>query len=74
MRAACRKFIDAGGPYGRDFVRAHSPYQADGFSLALGDLRTSMGYQLAAISTSIRWRSRRNWRRSSRLPMKTNRI
>lgn len=49
MRAACRRFIEAGGPDGRDFMRAHYPYEADGFSLALGDLRTAIGYQLAVV-------------------------
>lgn len=49
MRAACRKFIDVGGPHGRNFNRSHYPYPADGFSLALGDLRTAVGHQIAVI-------------------------
>lgn len=49
MRGACRKFLEAGGPHGRHFHRSHFPYEADGFSLALGDLRTTIGFQLAII-------------------------
>jgi len=49
MRTACRKFVEIGGPNGRNFHRSHYPYEADGFSLALGDLRTAIGYQLGSI-------------------------
>lgn len=49
MRASARRFVDAGGPHGRDFVQSHSMFQTDRFSLALGDLRTAIGYQLAVI-------------------------
>ncbi len=50
MRAACRKFVEAGGPDGHDFFTNGRHYHtADLFGLALGDLRTSIGYQLAAI-------------------------
>lgn len=49
MRGACRRFIDAGGPHGQRFLRSQFPYEADGFSLALGDLRTTVGFQLAII-------------------------
>lgn len=49
MRAAARKFVDAGGPNGRDSFRSHSMYEADGFGMALGDLRTSVGFLLAMI-------------------------
>lgn len=51
MRAACRKFLDLGGPHGRHFNRSNNPYEADGFSLALGDLRTAIGYQVAIVLT-----------------------
>lgn len=49
MRAACRRFIETGGPHGRQFRRAYSMYEADGFGMALGDLRTAIGHQLALI-------------------------
>lgn len=49
MRAACRRFVEVGGPQGRNFIRSHYSYEADGFSLAIGDLRTAIGYQLAVI-------------------------
>lgn len=49
MRTACRQFVEKGGPHGRDFFRAHSMYEADGFGMALGDLRTSIGHQLAVL-------------------------
>lgn len=48
IRAACRKFVEAAGPHGRNF-REHPGYGHDPFFLALGDLRTGIGYQLAAI-------------------------
>lgn len=50
MRAACRRFVEAGGPDGSDFFANGRHYRtADLFGLALGDLRTSIGHQLAAI-------------------------
>lgn len=49
MRAACRKFVDAAGPDGRDFIQ-HDRYGVDPFSIALGDLRTTMGMHIALLS------------------------
>ncbi|WP_287901580.1 DUF6650 family protein [Arthrobacter sp.] len=49
IRAACRDFVDAGGPNGRYFTESDSTQIAIEFGLALGDLRTSIGYQLAII-------------------------
>ncbi|MFT4264078.1 MAG: hypothetical protein QM572_11900 [Nocardioides sp.] len=49
MRGACRKFVEVAGPEGRHFDRPHYPREADAFGLALGDLRTAIGYQLAII-------------------------
>lgn len=50
MRAACRRFLDRGGPDGRDFQRGRfAGYETDPFSLALGDMRTTVGHQLALI-------------------------
>lgn len=50
MRAACRRFLDRGGPDGRDFQRGRfNGYETDPFSLALGDMRTTVGHQLALI-------------------------
>lgn len=48
MRAACRRFMDRGEPGGMGFERRHV-YGPDGFGYALGDLRTAIGVQLAAI-------------------------
>lgn len=51
MRAACRRFIESAGPYGRNFHHRDYGYgQADLFSLALGDLRTSMGVHIAVLA------------------------
>lgn len=50
MRAAYRKLVTVGGPDGDDFFANGRYYRtADLFGLALGDLRTSIGHQLAAI-------------------------
>lgn len=50
MRAACRRFVEAGGPDGSDFFANGRYYRtADLFGLALGDLRTSIGHQLAVV-------------------------
>jgi hypothetical protein len=50
MRAARRKFVEAGGPDGSDFFGNGRHHRTAGlFALALGDLRTSVGYKLAAI-------------------------
>ncbi len=51
MRAACRKFIETAGPNGRNFHGPHSGYGADRFGLALGDLRTAVGMQVALIAS-----------------------
>lgn len=50
MRASFRKFVERGGPDGRDFQHHHANYEADPFSLALGDLRSQIGEQLARIA------------------------
>ena len=50
MRSACRKFIDAAGPQGRNFQRRHWGYETDPFGLALGDLRTAIGMQVALVA------------------------
>lgn len=50
MRAAFRQFVERGGPHGCNFQHHRSMYQADPFSLALGDLRTQVGEQLARIA------------------------
>lgn len=49
MRAACRKFVDAAGPNARNFEPGWPSSNA--FGLALGDLRTLMGVQIARIAT-----------------------
>lgn len=48
MRGACRRFMDRGEPGGRGFERRFAS-GADGFGYALGDMRTAIGVQLAAI-------------------------
>jgi hypothetical protein len=49
MRAACRRFVEAGGPYARNFhVRPGWPDNI--FGLALADLRTLVGVQIARIA------------------------
>ena len=50
MRASFRQFVERGGPYGRNFQRHGHMYEADPFSLALGDLRAQVGEQLARIA------------------------
>jgi len=50
IRAACRKFVDAAGPNARNFDYVLAPYEAGVFGLALGDLRTSIGLQIALIA------------------------
>lgn len=50
LRASFRQFVERGGPHGRDFQRRHLTYEADPFSLALGDLRSQVGEQLARIA------------------------
>ncbi|GIF53475.1 hypothetical protein DFJ67_1176 [Asanoa ferruginea] len=50
MRAACRKFVDAAGPDAENFTRRLLPQEAGNFGLALGDLRTSIGVQIALIA------------------------
>lgn len=53
MRAACRKFVEEAGPYGRYFHRSERYGQADPFSLALGDLRTIMGIHIAVLAQAF---------------------
>ncbi|SRR6266545_5473233 len=52
MRAACRRFIDAGGPDACYFRGGRSSLEADHFSLALGDLRTLIGVHVALLAKS----------------------
>ena len=48
MRSACRRFLEAAGPRGREFWH-HPGSGHDPFFLALGELRASFGAQLALI-------------------------
>jgi hypothetical protein len=48
MRAACRKFVEAAGPDARNFYEGRFRHSLLG--LALGDLRTLMGVQIALIA------------------------
>jgi hypothetical protein len=50
MRAAFRQFVERGGPHGHNFQHHRFMHEADPFSLALGDLRTQVGEQLARIA------------------------
>lgn len=50
MRAACRRFVDAAGPNAENFFCEPRPYEANSFGLALGDLRTSIGLQVALMA------------------------
>ena len=50
MRAAARKFVETAGPDARNFGY-HNGYAAAPFLMALGDLRTSIGYQLGLIQS-----------------------
>jgi hypothetical protein len=49
MRAACRNFVEAAGPDARNF-RFRDGHHTDLFSLALGELHTLVGLQLAVIA------------------------
>jgi hypothetical protein len=49
MRTACRNFVEAAGPDGRNF-RYQDGRHTDRFSLALGELHTLVGLQLAVIA------------------------
>jgi hypothetical protein len=51
MRAAARKFVDAAGPNADNFRPGWQPDNA--FGLALGDLRTLMGVQIARMATQF---------------------
>jgi hypothetical protein len=48
MRAAARQFVDAAGPRARNFAGGFQPGNL--FWLALGDLRSLMGVQVALIA------------------------
>lgn len=51
MRACCRRFVDAAGPNGREFLPGRqAPWATDPFSLALGDLRTSICFYVAGLA------------------------
>ena len=52
MRAACRKFIEAGGPEGRWFAGLGGGWPSDRFWLALGELRATMGHQIAGLAST----------------------
>ncbi|WP_432871830.1 DUF6650 family protein [Microbispora rosea] len=54
MRATCRNFVDAAGPGGRNFGYHMGPTGANRFGLALGDLRSRMGFYIAAIATQYK--------------------
>lgn len=49
MRAACRRFIEAGGPDGTHFRQYRQVEPSSKFSLALGDFRSRMGFYIAAL-------------------------
>lgn len=53
MRASFRKFVDAAGPNASNFFNHVSPYHADPFSLALGDMRSSAGMYVAVIAVEF---------------------
>ncbi len=48
MRAACRQFVERGGIDGRAFAQQRG-FGVDPFSVALGDLRTTIGWQLDLV-------------------------
>ena len=50
MRAAFRQFVERAGPHGQNFRYRGSLHEADPFSLALGDVRSQVGEQLARIA------------------------
>lgn len=52
MRACCRRFIEAAGPDGSRFwpPGQHGAWEADPFSLALGDFRTSICFYVAGLA------------------------
>ena len=51
MRTAFRHFVEVGGPDGRDFRhRPHGYWDADPFSLALGELRGQVGQHVLLIA------------------------
>ncbi|GAA1664188.1 hypothetical protein GCM10009733_072430 [Nonomuraea maheshkhaliensis] len=51
MRAAFRHFVDVAGPEGENFRYRMGSSGADRFGLALGDLRSRVGFFVAAIAT-----------------------
>lgn len=50
VRAALREFVDAAGPDARNFRHQHGGAMTDEFSLALGELRSRVGLQVALIA------------------------
>ncbi|TYB60695.1 hypothetical protein FXF51_31315 [Nonomuraea sp. PA05] len=50
MRAACRRFVEAAGPQGENFGSQTSVAGARRLGLALGDLRSQMGFYVAAMA------------------------
>jgi hypothetical protein len=52
MRSACLRFIEAGGTDASNFMHRES-VGVDPFSLALGELRTRVGLQVALLSSQF---------------------
>jgi hypothetical protein len=54
MRAAARRFVEAGGPDGQHWRPGRRRGGgADGFSVALGEFRSTMGVQIAVIAVTF---------------------
>lgn len=54
MRAAARQFVDAAGPRGTNFRDQYGGGTATAFGLALGDLRTLIGHQVAILAAAYK--------------------
>ncbi len=52
MRAAARQFVDAAGPHARNFHSLYGGEASTAFGLALGDLRTLVGQQVAILAAA----------------------
>jgi hypothetical protein len=50
MRAACRRFVEAAGPNASNFYQQPELLSQHQFGIALGDLRTSIGFYVAAMA------------------------
>jgi hypothetical protein len=54
MRAAARRFVEAGGPDGQNWRPGRRRGAgADAFSVALGEFRSTMGVQIAAVAVTF---------------------